>query len=204
MIRKVLLVDDDADIHLFMQAVLHTEWIVAHSVYSAKEALKEFQSREFDLIISDISMPEMNGYEMVQELGKSNFKVPPVLILSSLANTNLIMKCLAAGVADYIIKPAEPERIRKTVYGLLLLDKNGQPISQRSLSSYMGEMTMMKSTGKLLLDDGKHTGEMRYENGKLKEIKFGPLTGLNALEAAKQSKFLQVTFIEGDFIIGSS
>jgi len=203
MIRKVLLVDDDADIPLFVQAVLHTNWITTHAVYSAKEALKEFQSREFDLIITDISMPEMSGYQMIQELSKSSFKVPPVLILSSFSDANLIMKCLEAGVADYIIKPAEPDKIRKTVYSLLLLNENGEPISQRSLSSYMGEMTMMKSSGKLVLDDGKYTGEMRYEKGKLKQIKFGPLSGLNALEAAKQSKFLQVTFIPGDFIIGS-
>lgn len=201
MIRKVLLVDDDQEIHEFLTTVLNSPWVAIRSVFSAKEALKQFETLDFDLIITDIAMPEMNGYELIQALEKSKFKVPPIVVLSSMSDTSLIMKCLSSGVSDYILKPAEPQRIRKTVYGLLFLDEKGNPITQRSLSSYMGELTMMKSTGKLILDDGKHTGEMSYDKGKLKSIKFGPFTGLEALETAKASKFLQVTFVAGNFIV---
>jgi DNA-binding response OmpR family regulator len=204
MIRKALLVDDDLEIHQFLSAVLNSPWIAIRTVSSAKEALKQFETLDFDLIITDIAMPEMNGLEMILALEKSKFQVPPIVVLSSMSDTNLIMKCLASGVSDYIIKPAEPQRIRKTIYGLLHLDEKGNPITQRPLSSYMGELTMMKSTGKLILDDGKNSGEMRYEEGKLKEIKFGPFTGLEALETAKQSKFLQVTFVAGNFVINEA
>ncbi len=204
MIRKALLVDDDQEIHQFLSAVLNSPWIAIRTVSSAKEALKQFETLDFDLIITDIAMPEMNGLEMILALEKSKFQVPPIVVLSSMSDTNLIMKCLASGVSDYIIKPAEPQRIRKTIYGLLHLDEKGNPITQRPLSSYMGELTMMKSTGKLILDDGKNSGEMRYEEGKLKEIKFGPFTGLEALETAKQSKFLQVTFVAGNFVINEA
>ncbi len=202
MIRKALLVDDDQDIHQFLLEVLNTPWIAIRSVHSAKEALKQFETLEFDLIITDIAMPEMNGYDMIQALENSKFHVPPIVVLSSMSDTNLIMKRLSSGVSDYIIKPAEPKKIRKTIYGLLHLDEKGNPITERPLSSYMGELTMMKSTGKLILDDGKNSGEMHYDAGKLKKIQFGPFTGLEALEAAKQSKFLQVTFVAGNFIVG--
>ncbi len=197
MIRKMLLADDDRDIHYYVQSVLQTSWLNIKSVYNGKDALKEFETMDYDLILTDLSMPEMNGVDLIKALFQSKFKIPPVVVLSSMSDTSLIVKCLSAGVADYIIKPAEPARIRKTVYGILHLDESGNPIVQRPLSSYMGEMTMMKSTGKLLLDDGKSTGVMYYEEGKLKQIQFAGLTGLEALEAAKSSKFLNVNFVAG-------
>lgn len=197
MIRKMLLADDDRDIHYYVQSVLQTSWLSIKSVYNGKDALKEFETMDYDMILTDLSMPEMNGVDLIKALFQSKFKIPPVVVLSSMSDTSLIVKCLSAGVADYIIKPAEPSRIRKTVYGILHLDESGNPIVQRPLSSYMGEMTMMKSTGKLLLDDGKSTGVMYYEEGKLKQIQFAGLTGLEALEAAKRSKFLNVNFVAG-------
>ncbi len=193
----MLLADDDRDIHYYVQSVLQTSWLNIKSVYNGKDALKEFETMDYDLILTDLSMPEMNGVDLIKALFQSKFKIPPVVVLSSMSDTSLIVKCLSAGVADYIIKPAEPARIRKTVYGILHLDESGNPIVQRPLSSYMGEMTMMKSTGKLLLDDGKSTGVMYYEEGKLKQIQFAGLTGLEALEAAKSSKFLKVNFVAG-------
>ncbi len=200
MIRKMLLADDDRDIHYYVQSVLQTSWLNIKSVYNGKDALKEFETMDYDMILTDLSMPEMNGVELIKALFQSKFRVPPVVVLSSMSDTSLIVRCLNAGVADYIIKPAEPARIRKTVYGILHLDESGNPIVQRPLSSYMGEMTMMKITGKLLLDDGQNTGVMYYEEGKLKQIQFAGLSGLEALEAAKRSKFLNVNLVTGDTV----
>lgn len=200
MIRKILLADDDQDIHLYVQSVLQSQWLSVKSVYTGKEALDEFQAMSYDLIITDLSMPEMNGLNFMKALFQSKFNVPPVIVLSSISDTNLIMKCLNAGVADYILKPADPTRIRKTVYGILRLDESGKPMETRPLSSYMGEMTMSKATGKLLIEDGRNKGELVYEDGKLKHVTFAGLVGVDALEAAKSAKFLQAKFVQGETI----
>lgn len=198
MIRKLLLVDDDTEIHFFLHALFENPWISIRSVHTGKQALSEFREMEYDLIITDISMPELNGLDLIKEIEKTPFRVPPIVILSSINDSQMIMRCLSSGISDYILKPADPDRIRKTVYDLLRLDSNGEPITQRTLSSYMGEITMMKITGSLLLDDGKNKGEILYENGKLKQISFGPMTGFQALDAAKNAKFLNVTFAAGN------
>ncbi|NTV47256.1 MAG: response regulator [Chlorobiales bacterium] len=197
MIRKLLLVDDDPEIHFFLHAVFENPWISIRSVHTGKQALAEFREMEYDLIITDIAMPELSGIDLIKEIEKSPFRVPPIVILSSVNDSQLIMQCLSSGVSDYIIKPADPDRIRKTAYDLLRLDDNGEPITQRTLSSYMGEITMMKISGTLLLDDGKEKGEILYENGHLKQISFGTMTGFQALDAAKNTKFLNVTFVAG-------
>lgn len=197
MIRKLLLVDDDPEIHFFLHAVFENPWISIRSVHTGKQALAEFREMEYDLIITDIAMPELSGIDLIKEIEKSPFRVPPIVILSSVNDSQLIMQCLSSGVSDYIIKPADPDRIRKTAYDLLRLDNNGEPITQRTLSSFMGEITMMKISGTLLLDDGKEKGEILYENGHLKQISFGTMTGFQALDAAKNTKFLNVTFVAG-------
>lgn len=198
MTRKILLADDDQDIHLYIQSVLQSQWLSIKSVYTGKEALDEFQAMSYDLIITDLSMPEMNGLNFMKALFQSKFTIPPVVVLSSISDTNLIMKCLNVGVSDYILKPADPTRIRKTVYGILHLDESGKPIENRPLSSYMGEITMQKLTGKLLIEDGRNKGELHYEEGKLRHVTFAGLTGLDALEAAKSAKFLQTKFVQGE------
>ncbi len=102
MIRKMLLADDDRDIHYYVQSVLQTSWLNIKSVYNGKDALKEFETMDYDLILTDLSMPEMNGVDLIKALFQSKFKVPPVVVLSSMSDTSLIVKCLSAGVADYI------------------------------------------------------------------------------------------------------
>lgn len=197
--------DDDEHIHLFLRAVLEISPVVMmKSFYNGKDAYEEFQKVDYDLIITDLSMPEMTGLDFMRALSqsKTKFKIPPVVVMSSMSDSSLIMKCLNAGVADYIIKPAEPSRIRSTVFGLLRLDNTGKPLSHRTLSSFMGEMTLTKASGKLLLTDGDAAGEMVYEDGKLKQIRFGAMNGLEALEEAKKSKFLQISFVASDAATG--
>jgi len=198
--RKILLADDDQDIHLYIQSVLQSSWLSIKSVYTGKQALEEFQTMSYDLIITDLSMPEMNGLNLIKAILQSKFTVPPIVVLSSISDTNLIMKCLNVGISDYILKPADPTRIRKTVYGILHLDESGKPIEQRPLSSYMGEITMQKLTGKLLIEDGRNKGELHYDEGKLRYVTFAGLTGLEALEAAKSAKFLQAKFVQSEAI----
>ncbi len=200
MMRKILLADDDQDIHLYIQSVLQSSWLSIKSVYTGKQALEEFQTMSYDLIITDLSMPEMNGLNLIKAILQSKFTVPPIVVLSSISDTNLIMKCLNVGISDYILKPADPTRIRKTVYGILHLDESGKPIEQRPLSSYMGEITMQKLTGKLLIEDGRNKGELHYDEGKLRYVTFAGLTGLEALEAAKSAKFLQAKFVQSEAI----
>ncbi|NTW49933.1 MAG: response regulator, partial [Chlorobiales bacterium] len=118
MIRKLLLVDDDPEIHFFLRSVLQTPWISIRSVHTGKQAFSEFREMEYDLIITDISMPELSGIDLIKEIDKSRYRTPPIVILSSVNDARMIMECLSNGVSDYIIKPAEPERIRKTVYDL--------------------------------------------------------------------------------------
>jgi YesN/AraC family two-component response regulator len=68
------------------------------------EALKFFKENNFDLIITDIHMPEMDGYQLIKEIRKTNKQVP-ILVLSGFIDNEHISKVLNIGANGYIEKP---------------------------------------------------------------------------------------------------
>lgn len=77
---------------------------------SGAEALGLLQKESYDLIISDISMPEMNGLEMVQTIRKDN-KEQPILIMTMMGESQHIKNLLALGVNGYILKNSKQEEL---------------------------------------------------------------------------------------------
>ncbi len=86
------------------------------------EALKALPQQSFDLIITDINMPEINGLEIVHFV-KSNpaYQKIPLIIISTEHGQADIKKGLALGAQKYITKPFDPDQLKKTVKELLNL-----------------------------------------------------------------------------------
>lgn len=107
---RVLLVEDDADVQRIICRFLHNanlEVDLANNGLAACESaeLSRQERRPYDLILMDIQMPEMNGYEATRELRKRGWQ-GPIIALTAHAMTGDREKCLAAGCDDYIAKPA--------------------------------------------------------------------------------------------------
>lgn len=84
------------------------------------EALKILPREKFDLIITDINMPDINGLELVSFVKKNDlYKNIPLLIISTEGSKNDIAKGLALGANEYIVKPFKPEELQKTVFKYL-------------------------------------------------------------------------------------
>ena len=80
------------------------------------EALKILPREKFDIIITDINMPDINGLELVNFVKKNDlYKNIPLLIISTERSKNDIDKGLALGADEYIVKPFRPEELQKTV-----------------------------------------------------------------------------------------
>ena len=103
---KILIVDDDGDILKIIKDVLSS---AKHKVFTAlnvPEAHDLLKSVWFDLIITDIKMPNHSGFDFVESLRKSKkFNSLPVVMLTGLRGEKDVQKALRIGVDDYIIKP---------------------------------------------------------------------------------------------------
>jgi PAS domain S-box-containing protein len=104
----VLVVDDEPDTRELVAALLTTCRAEVVSVGSATEALDQMEQRRFDLLISDIGMPEMNGYELIgriRELGEEHGGRTPAVALTAYAGIDDRKRALAAGYGMHISKP---------------------------------------------------------------------------------------------------
>ena len=103
--RKILIVDDDEDLRetLKDQLVLHDEFEVT-TAGNASKGMELAKSDHFDLVVFDVSLPDMDGREAVRNLRKAGFKTPIVMLTGNVSDADQILG-LDAGANDYITKP---------------------------------------------------------------------------------------------------
>ena len=105
---RVLAVDDERDTRELVAALLTTCGAEVVSVSSATEALDQMERQRFDLLISDIGMPEMNGYDLInriRQLGEEHGGATPAVALTAYAGIDDRKRALAAGYRMHIPKP---------------------------------------------------------------------------------------------------
>ena len=105
--EKILLVEDEEYLLKSLEVFLRNE--TKYEIFSAsngKEAIEIINSKEIDLILTDLKMPEIGGIELM-EYGKNKSADIPVIAMTAFASLNSAIEALRLGVYDYLIKPYE-------------------------------------------------------------------------------------------------
>ncbi len=100
---NVLLIDDDTDLSIMLRTLLRGQDFQIHAVYSGEEGIQSCQKMPPDVVILDILMPGMDGWEVCERIRE--FSNVPILILSALGSPGSVARALDAGADDYLIKP---------------------------------------------------------------------------------------------------
>jgi len=111
--KKVVIVDDDIRNIFAMTSMLERYKMDVHSAETGKAALELLQSEpDTDLVLMDIMLPEMDGYETIRAVRKMyGFEQLPIIALTAKAMKGDREKCIDAGASDYISKPVDSERL---------------------------------------------------------------------------------------------
>ena len=111
--KTILLVDDDVRNIFALSSVLEDKGLSVLAAENGKEALDMLASHpEIDLILMDIMMPEMDGYETIQHIRKQpEFPKLPIIALTAKAMKGDRQRCIEAGASDYLSKPVESEKL---------------------------------------------------------------------------------------------
>ncbi|MEP7279057.1 MAG: response regulator transcription factor [Bacteroidota bacterium] len=104
--RKILIVEDEQKIADTLKLGLTENGYYAEAGYDGKIGFQLFVSRPFDLVILDINLPGMNGYELSRAIRRHNALIP-VIMLTSMNTLNDKIEGYDAGADDYIVKPFE-------------------------------------------------------------------------------------------------
>lgn len=118
MMNRILLVEDDERLQQLYQSVLERAGFLVFAVANGTEALKQLESTQVEVIITDIMMPVMDGYELLETLRSSRVETP-VLIITAKADFEDKKKGFQLGTDDYMTKPVDVNEMVLRVEALL-------------------------------------------------------------------------------------
>ncbi len=112
----LLIVDDNKVNRILLARGLEADGHKVETAENGRLALEKLRSNSFDLVLLDIEMPEMNGYQVLETcLQDAELRDLPIIMTSSLDEINSVVKCIELGAEDYLNKPINPILLRARV-----------------------------------------------------------------------------------------
>lgn len=115
---KILLVEDDVNLNGLVKTILERNGYSVYGAFNGKEALRSMESNAYDIIISDIMMPQMDGFEFAKTI-RENDKNIPILFITAKDEFDDKLKSYSIGVDDYMVKPIDIKELVLRVGALL-------------------------------------------------------------------------------------
>lgn len=144
---KILVVDDNVDMRNFLRSILKNEYTVI-SAENGKEGLEKAVEYRPDLIISDVMMPEMDGYELTRLIKTiEDLKGIPVILLTAKADVSMKIAGLEYGADDYLAKPFNSKELRARIRSSLEMKKerDGLMSDRKELSIRRDQLEILVS-----------------------------------------------------------
>jgi two-component system, cell cycle response regulator len=117
---SMLVVDDDRINRMILSRDLEREGHRVTAVESGGRALELLRAEPFDVVLLDILMPELDGYETLAEIERDEkLRHVPVIMVSALEDIESVVRCIELGAADYLPKPFDPVLLRARINGCL-------------------------------------------------------------------------------------
>jgi two-component system, chemotaxis family, chemotaxis protein CheY len=114
--KTVLVVDDSTTVRKFVSVSLEMQGFNVTSACDGMDALEKLPTKRFDLVITDLNMPNMDGFELIKTLRENEeYRDLPVIILTSLADEANKETGVRLGVSSYVVKPFSLEKIQYEV-----------------------------------------------------------------------------------------
>ena len=131
----ILLVDDNEDNRNLLSLYLQDTPFTLTTAENGKEAVKIFMRSRFDIIIMDIEMPIMDGYEATRQVRQwekeQKMEATPIIALTAHAFVRFKKKCMAAGCSDYLTKPVRRDTLLHTIATHLKQEQINSPLKNK-------------------------------------------------------------------------
>ena len=182
--NRILIIDDDKELCVLIKRSVLSEDIEADFCNTGKEGLRKLKEKEYQLVILDVMMPGMDGFETMKEIRKENSL--PILMFTS-KNDNASKVCgLRAGADDYLTKPFDMDELIARIISLIRrytrfnqsdgmtqkLEFDGLhiDIENRSITTENGTFELPPKEFDLLLYCAKHQGKILTKQQIYEEV----------------------------------
>ena len=109
---KILVVDDNETNRDLLSRQVEAQGYQAVTAANGQQAMEMIATGVYDLILLDIMMPEINGYQVLQWIRDSSWRHTPVIVISALDEIDSVVKCIEMGAEDYLSKPFNPTLLK--------------------------------------------------------------------------------------------
>ena len=173
--KRILIVEDDVDIHNLIKNVLEKERYDVISAYSGTEALLLIEKKDLDLILLDLMIPGLSGEEIIKKV-----KNIPIIVISAKISSEDKVNALSIGANDYITKPFDTNELLARIKVQLRLSKKDNNVSL----SYKD----------MILDKNSHTLYIKDKNINLTKTEYIILRQLllNPKQIITKTKLIQL------------
>ncbi|MCP5102616.1 MAG: response regulator [bacterium] len=136
-----ILVVDDSKAALFMfKKIVNFSGAPVGTILTAengKHAIDVLKVNHVDLIMTDINMPEMNGFELIEYLKRNpSFRDIPIIVITTEGRDKYIAKAKLLGAVNYIKKPFQPEQVKQLILETLGVEENETNIPESEASDF--------------------------------------------------------------------
>ena len=141
---KILLVEDDVAFCTMLKTFLVKKDCEVDAVYTATEALTLVRNNKYDVVISDVRLPDKEGLEILQAVNKKGENTG-VIMMTSYAEISMAVNAIKEGALDYIAKPFHPEVIMKAINDALSQNSStARPVVSKKAESTTSQDTYIK------------------------------------------------------------
>ncbi len=178
--ENILIVDDDINILELLQRHLHSMNYHTYKAVSVKEAVAILRDTEIDLLITDLKMPEVDGFELIQ-FASEHYPNMPKLVVTGYPSVQDALSAIKSGAVDYLVKPFTKEELKQSVLKSLSTTKRkissatsrqGTQSESKKYNEIVGESEGIKNVTQIIdrVKDNKATIFISGESGTGKEL----------------------------------
>ena len=149
---KILIIDDEPRMCKSLKTLLNIQNYEVETCNNGNQALTHLADVEFDLVLLDVCMEEMDGFQVMEEIRNQKIETP-VIIMTGTASTNSAVKALRMGARDYLQKPFEHEELYSSVKNVLnkkRLKNKIQSVTKKSQHKDLNQPDNLKATFKAI------------------------------------------------------
>ncbi|MGI9317313.1 MAG: response regulator [bacterium] len=134
--KKILVVDDDQLTRIEITKCAEQQGFVVDAANNGIEALEKLKSGSPDLVLLDLLMPGLDGLEVLRRIqNHAEFKEIPVIVVSSVDDSEKVAECLQLGAIDYISKPIDIALLAKSIETVLIKAVKPETIQSETIQS---------------------------------------------------------------------
>ncbi|MBU2092063.1 MAG: response regulator transcription factor [Alphaproteobacteria bacterium] len=179
---RVLLVEDDENLARSIEMMLKSAGFVADLTELGEDGLEIGKLYDYDIIILDLMLPDMDGYEVLRRLRQAKVETP-ILILSGLAEMDNKVKGLGFGADDYLTKPFDKRELIARINAIVRRSK--------------GHAHPVIKTGRMVVDLDAHSVEVNNQSVHLTAKEYGILELLSLRKGTTLTKEMFLNHLYG-------